>query len=86
MAEPLASLNRRSENIFVHPVVVPELKFRDVQRHIFGADFVKAANNTALEDAPKALNRIGVNRADDVLAGAVADCFVWVRGSMLRAL
>jgi hypothetical protein len=30
--EPLASLNRRSENICIEPVVVAELNLRDVQR------------------------------------------------------
>ena len=32
-----ASLNRRSENIRVEAIVVSELKFRDVQRHILAA-------------------------------------------------
>jgi hypothetical protein len=41
----LAPLNRRSENIGLAPVVIPELKFGDVQRQIFGADFVEATNN-----------------------------------------
>jgi hypothetical protein len=41
-------------------VVVSELKFRDVERQIFGADFVERADHPALEDALKALNRIGI--------------------------
>jgi hypothetical protein len=40
--------NSRSENVRVHPVVIPELKFRDVQRQMFGADFVEAADDFAL--------------------------------------
>ena len=56
----LATPNRFAENVRVQPVVVPELKFRDVQRHIFGADLVKAANDTAFEDAPEALDCVGV--------------------------
>jgi hypothetical protein len=64
---PLASFNRRSENIAVEAVVVAELKFRDVQRHIFAADLVERAHDTALEDAPEALNGLSVDSADDVL-------------------
>ena len=52
----LASINRRSENVVIESVVVAKLKFRDVQRSIFGADLVERTGNTALKDAPKALN------------------------------
>jgi hypothetical protein len=52
---------------------VPELEFGDIQRQIFAADLVIDADNTALQDAPKALNRIGVYRADNVIAAALAD-------------
>ena len=58
---------RRSENFRVLAVVVPELKFRNVQRHIFCADFVERADNAAFENRPEAFNRVGVNCADDVL-------------------
>jgi hypothetical protein len=76
----LASLNRFSKNVRVHAVIISELKFRDVQRHIFGADLVKAANNTAFEDAPKALNRVGVIRPDNILRGAMFDRVVRMIG------
>jgi hypothetical protein len=52
-----------SKYVRVLPVVVPELKLGDVERHIFGAHFVERADNTALEDRPEALNRIRVNSA-----------------------
>jgi hypothetical protein len=32
--------NRRSENIIVEMVIIPELKFRDVKWHTFGADLI----------------------------------------------
>ena len=67
----LAALNRRSENIVIEPIVVAELKLRDVQRHVFGADLVEAANDAALEDAPEAFNRIGMDRTDNVPLRAV---------------
>ena len=43
------SLNRRAENIIIETVVISELKFRDVQRQIFAADFVEASDDAALE-------------------------------------
>jgi hypothetical protein len=61
----------RTEDVGVLPIVVAELKFRDVERHIFGADFVEASNDPALKERPKALNRVRVDRADDVFPRAV---------------
>jgi hypothetical protein len=75
-----ASAYRRSKNVLIKAVIIPELKFRDVQRHVFGADLVEAANDTALEDAPEAFNRIGVDRADNVLTRAVVDRLMIVVG------
>jgi hypothetical protein len=69
----LASRNRRSKDVRILSIVVAELKFRDIQRHVFGTHLVECAHHTALEDRPKALNRLCVNRTDDVLAlGVVA--------------
>jgi hypothetical protein len=62
-----AGCYRGSENVVIKAVVVSELKFRDVQRHVLAADLVERADDAALEDAPKALNRLSVNRADNVL-------------------
>jgi hypothetical protein len=59
----LASADSPAENIRVMPIIVSELKFRDVKRHIFGAHLVERADNAALEDRPEALNRIRVNSA-----------------------
>ncbi len=67
----LSTTYRRSENIGVETVVVPELKFRNVQRHIFGADFVETTDDATLEDAPKTLNRVCMHRADHVLPRGV---------------
>lgn len=63
----LASFDCLAENVCIIAIVIPELKFRDVKRQIFLADFVIAANDAALEDRPEALNRLSVNRADDIL-------------------
>jgi hypothetical protein len=70
----LASLDRRSKDISVLAIVISELEFRDVQRHIFCAHLVECANDAALEDGPEALNRVGVDCADHILAlGMVND-------------
>ena len=76
----LASRNRRSEDICVLPIIVAELKFRNVQRHIFGTDFVEASDDPALEDRPEALNRVRVDCADNVLASGVVNCAMRVVG------
>ncbi len=68
-----AFLNRRSENILVHPVVIAELELGDIERHVFFADLMEASDDTALENRPEAFDGLGMNRADDVLAGCVVD-------------
>lgn len=76
----LTSLNRRSENILVEPIVISELKLRDVQRHIFGTDLMITADNSAFEDRPETFNRVRMNGTDNVLMGAVHDRLVRVFG------
>ena len=58
----LAATNGRPENIGVLPVVVPELKLRDVQRQIFAADLVVAADDAALNQRPEAFDCARDNR------------------------
>ena len=64
----LTSADRCPENIEIHAIIVAELKLRDVQRQIFAAYLVKAAHDAAFNQRPKALNRVGVDRTNDVLA------------------
>src|SRR5437763_230366 len=45
----LTALDCCSEDVRVPPIVVAELELRDVERHVFGADFVEGADNAALE-------------------------------------
>jgi hypothetical protein len=54
------SADRRSENVGIVPIIVPELKLGNVQLHVFDAEFVEAANDSEFEDAPEAFNRVGV--------------------------
>ena len=43
-----ASADLRPKDVGVVPVVISELKLRDIQRHIFGAYLVERANHAAL--------------------------------------
>jgi hypothetical protein len=67
----LTSLDRRSENVRVLPVIVTELELGNIQRHIFSAHFVKCADDAALENRPEAFDGLSVDRADDILASGV---------------
>lgn len=68
-----ASLNGRSENVVVKAIIVPELELCNVKMQVFLAHVMESTNDTALEDAPEALNRIGMHRANDVLPMRVID-------------
>jgi hypothetical protein len=68
-----ASPNSRSEDVGVLPVVITELEFGDIQRHIFAAHFVECADNTALEDRPEAFDGLSVDCTDDVLPSGVVN-------------
>src|SRR4051812_642531 len=46
---------------------------REVERQIILADLVEGAHNAALDDRPKAFNRICVDSPDDVMATAMVD-------------
>ena len=83
----LASLDRFAENVRVLAVVIPELEFSDIERHVFAAHFVERPDHAALEDRPEALNGVGMDRADDVLPSRVVDNFVLRKfvGKMLIA-
>jgi len=72
-AAPLASLDRRSENIRVLAIIITELKFGNIERHIFPAHFVECADDTALEDRPEAFDGLSVDRADDILFFGMID-------------
>ncbi len=67
------SANRRSENVSILTVVVAELKLRDIQRHIFAADLVEAADDPAFDDRPETLDRLSMDCADNVLLFCVVD-------------
>jgi hypothetical protein len=63
----------RAEDVRVISVVVSELELGDIQRQIFAADLVEAAHDPALKQRPKAVYRLGVHNAVDVLSSGVID-------------
>jgi len=56
-----------TENVRVLPIVVTELKLGNVKRHVLGADLVECADNAALNQRPKAIDCLSMNRTDNVL-------------------
>jgi hypothetical protein len=74
----LASLDRRPENVRVLPVVISELEFRNIERHIFAAHFVERADYAALEDRPEAFNGLSVNCSYDILTFGVVNDAMWI--------
>jgi hypothetical protein len=72
----LAFPNGLSENIRIFPVVVPELKFGNVERQILFADLVECSDHPTLNQRPEPFNRIRVNSADDIFATRMVDCRV----------
>ncbi len=63
----LTPLDCLTENVFVHPIVIAELKLRDVKREILLADLVEGSDHAAFQDRSKALNGLRMNRTDYVL-------------------
>src|SRR5216684_3230651 len=72
-----ASSYRCPENVFRLPIVVAEHKFVQIERQILLAHLVIAAHDSALEQRPKAFNRVRVDDAVDVFARTVTDDAMW---------
>jgi hypothetical protein len=53
MRAALASTDRRSKNVAVKEIIVPELKFRNVQRHVLARDPVQVLLVAALRAHPQ---------------------------------
>lgn len=67
----LASPYRRSEDVSIISIVVSKLKFSVIEMQVFFADFMERSDNATFQDRPEALNRVGMNRANNVLANAM---------------
>jgi hypothetical protein len=55
-----AACYRRSEDILVVTVVIPEFKICDVQRHVFFADLMECTDNATFENRPEAFDGLSV--------------------------
>ncbi len=73
LQKTLASAYRRSENVAIEAIVVTELKFRDVQRQVFRANFVECAYHSALNKRPESFDCIGMHSTDNILTACVVD-------------
>lgn len=73
-----ATCYRGSEDVGVLPIVVAPFEFGDIQRKVFAADLVIAAHDAALQQRPKAVDCLSVDRAVDVFLLPVADEFMGV--------
>jgi hypothetical protein len=85
---------RRSENVVVEAIIVPELELRNVKMQVFPPDVVECADDAALDDAPKTLNRIkfgyivvarskATKQSIFSLRGEM-DCFAFARNNPVR--
>jgi hypothetical protein len=63
----------RAEDVRVVPVIVAELKFRNIQRQILAADLVEAAHDAALQQRLEAVNGLRMHHAIDVLPRGMID-------------
>lgn len=65
-----ASADRRAKNVVVVAVFISKLELCDVEREILSRYLVESPDHTALYQGPEALNGLGVDRANNILARA----------------
>lgn len=68
-----ASCYGRAEDVFIEPMVVPELKFRHVEGQILLADLMKRPDHPTFEDRPEAFDGVGMHGPHNILPIAVFD-------------
>jgi hypothetical protein len=68
---------RGAEDVRIATIIIAPFKFGDIQRQIFTADFVKAAHDTSFQQRPKAINRLSVDRAVNILTGSMPNSTVF---------
>jgi hypothetical protein len=74
----LASVDCRSKNVCVLPVIISELELGNIERYIFATHFVERADDAALEDRPEAFDGLSMNCSNDVLPSRMVNSRVWV--------
>src|ERR1700730_6230059 len=66
-----ATRYRGTEDVRVTAIIIAPFEFRDVQRQISTADFVKAAHDPAFQKRPEAIDCLRVDSAVDILTSAM---------------
>src|ERR1700737_3422533 len=66
-----AARYRRTKYVRVIAVIVAPFKFSDVQRQVLAADFMEAAHDATFQQRPKAIDRLSMNSAVDILTSAM---------------
>ena len=69
----LTCFHRRTEDVRVLPIVVTELKLGNIQRQIFGGNFVVGAYDATFQDGPETLNSLGVDGANNILTASMVN-------------
>jgi hypothetical protein len=67
------SADRLSENVRVHTVIMPELKFTDIKRQILFADLMEGPGHPALDKRPKAFNGLSMNDSNDIFSASMVN-------------
>ena len=55
------------KNVRITAIIIAELEFGNIERHIFAAYLVERTNDTAFDDGPKAFDGLSMNGTDDIL-------------------
>ncbi len=72
-----ACRDRRAKDVCIQAMVIPELKFVDVEMQVLFAHLVERADNAALHDGPETFNRVGMNRSAHIFAVGMMHQAVW---------
>lgn len=67
-----ARLNRCAEDVRIQALVIPKLKFVDVQMQILLADFMEGADDPTFYDGPESFDGVGMNRSTHIKRGIIA--------------
>ena len=54
-------------------IVIAELEFSNIERHIFAAHFMERTDHAALENRPETFDSLSVNCADDILTACMVN-------------
>jgi hypothetical protein len=76
---------RLPKKVLVQAVVISEPELRHIEWQVLLADLVVSADHSTLNQAPEALNRVGMDSASDVLAARMVDSAMGVFAALVCA-